>query len=249
MIPIKDSIPSRTYPIVNVCLIAINIVAFIFELSLGDRLDEFFRSFAVVPAKYYWAVMKGHPEWILYEPELWLPLFTSMFLHGGWLHLIGNMVYLWIFGDNVEDRMGHFRYVLFYLLCGLVASAAHILSEPTSSIPSLGASGAIAGVLGAYILLYPRSRVLVMIPIFVFLEFIEVPAFIFLGIWFLQQFVLGTLSLAETAQTGGVAWWAHIGGFVAGLATVYLFAKRDYREPEYDIFWDKFGRIYIRRRW
>ncbi len=249
MIPIKDSIPSRTYPIVNIVLIVVNSIAFLYELSLGNRIEQFFRVFAVVPARYYWAITEGRAEQIIYYPDLWMPLFTSMFLHGGWLHLIGNMLYLWVFGDNVEDRLGHLRYLVFYLLCGLIASGAHILSSPTSRIPSLGASGAIAGVLGAYILLYPHSRVLVLFPFFIFVEFFEVPAFIFLGIWFLQQFLLGTLSLAETAQTGGVAWWAHIGGFLAGIATVYLFAKRGYREPEYDIFWDRFGRIHVRRRW
>ena len=150
-----------------------------------------------------------------------------MFLHGGWAHLLGNMLYLWIFGDNVEDRMGHPRYLVFYLLCGWSASYAHIAAAPTSPLPALGASGAIAGVLGAYITLYPRARVVTLLPLGFFATLVQVPAYVFLGLWFVQQFLYGTLSVARTAQTeGGVAWWAHIGGFAAGFLLVWIFQTR-----------------------
>src|SRR5262249_33472363 len=150
-----------------------------------------------------------------------------MFLHAGWLHLIGNMLYLWIFGDNVEDRLGHFRYVFFYLICGWVASYAHIWADPTSRLPSLGASGAIAGVLGAYIPLYPQARVVTFLPLGFFSQLIQIPAYFFLGFWFLQQFLYGALTLSvRTQQSGGVAWWAHIGGFAAGFLLVWILKKR-----------------------
>ncbi|MBL8151622.1 MAG: rhomboid family intramembrane serine protease [Blastocatellia bacterium] len=259
MIPIRDSIPSRTYPFVTVALIVVNAVVFLYELSLGTQLEEFIRTFAVVPMRYSAAVQAGQTTAIFIYPQLWVPLLTSMFMHGGWLHLIGNMLYLWVFGDNVEDRMGHFRYLLFYLLCGLAATAAHILTNSDSPIPSLGASGAIAGVLGAYLILYPRARVLVLLPVFIFLQFFEVPALLFLLFWFLQQFVAGALSLGvESAQSSGVAWWAHIGGFVAGVLMVFIFKKPNHRHADRDVIWDRWqnNRRYIyhdpyqdRNRW
>ena len=153
-----------------------------------------------------------------------------MFLHGGWAHLLGNMLYLWIFGDNVEDRLGHFRYLVFYLLCGWTASYAHIWSQPASSVPSIGASGAIAGVLGAYITLYPRARVVTLLPLGLFSQLVRLPAAVFLGLWFVQQFLLGAFDLAgPEGKGGGVAWWAHIGGFAAGFVLVRLFRKRGRR--------------------
>jgi membrane associated rhomboid family serine protease len=170
-----------------------------------------------------------------------------MFLHGGWAHIIGNMLYLWIFGDNVEDRMGHWRYLVFYLVCGWTASYAHIWSDPTSRIPSIGASGAIAGVLGAYITLYPHARVVALIPLGIFMHTVQIPALFFLGFWFLQQFLVGSLALTqETAQTGGVAWWAHIGGFVAGLVLVWVFQSRKRRPAQRDAWWE--GQRLARRR-
>jgi membrane associated rhomboid family serine protease len=232
MIPIRDDIPSRSYPVVTVVLIVLNVLAFFYELLLGPaELQRFFYAYAVVPARYF---TSGSVEWwgTAWESEmtgLVLPIFTAMFLHGGWLHLGGNMLYLWIFGDNVEDRMGHFRFLIFYLLCGVLATMAHVVTNADSHVPSLGASGAISGVLGAYFMLYPGARVVTLVPIWIFLHFIEIPAFFFLGFWFVQQFFYGTLSLGvESAQTGGVAWWAHIGGFVSGAILVHVFKRREF---------------------
>ncbi len=232
MIPIRDDIPSRRYPIVTVVLIIINVLVFFYELFLGpEELQRFFYAYAVVPVRYF---ARGYYDWwgTFHEygtSELVLPIFTAMFLHGGWLHLGGNMLYLWIFGDNVEDRMGHFRFLIFYLLCGVLATMGHVMTNADSRVPSLGASGAISGVLGAYFMLYPGARVVTLVPIWIFLQFIEIPALFFLGFWFVQQFFYGMLSLGvESAQTGGVAWWAHIGGFVAGAVLVHIFKRRDY---------------------
>jgi membrane associated rhomboid family serine protease len=160
-----------------------------------------------------------------------------MFLHGGFLHFLGNMLYLWIFGDNVEDRLGHLRYVLFYLLCGWIAAYAHIWAEPASVLPAIGASGAIAGVLGAYLLLYPRARVVALLPLGLFAPLVQIPAVFFLGFWFLQQFLLGTLS--GPSASGGVAVWAHIGGFVAGFALVNLFQSSARRPVERHTWWEQ----------
>lgn len=240
MIPLRDDVPSRSYPFVNLALIAVNVAVFFYELLLGPGLERFIREFGVVPAVYFHSGYRdfwGAVHRFTLEDRL-VPLFTSMFLHGGWLHLGGNMLYLYVFGDNVEDRLGHLRYLFFYLLAGLTASGAHIMTNPGSLVPSVGASGAIAGVLGAYLMLYPAARVVVLLPIFIFLEFVEIPALFFLGIWFLQQFLYGSLSLGmETAQTGGVAWWAHIGGFLAGVTLVWAFRKRRYRPVGRDLWW------------
>ncbi|MCS7228907.1 MAG: rhomboid family intramembrane serine protease [Candidatus Kryptonium sp.] len=223
MIPLKDTIPSRSYPIVTLTLITVNVLVFLFELSLGESLSEFFDIFGVVPATYFELRESGAPFLLIYYP-----FFTSMFLHGGWMHLIGNMIYLWVFGDNVEDRMGHFRYLLFYVLCGVAAGLAHVYTNPHSEIPAVGASGAISGVLGAYFVLFPHSRVITLIPIFFFFDLVEISAFVFLGLWFLIQFFSGVASLgaATYATSGGVAWWAHIGGFVAGFLLSFVFARR-----------------------
>ncbi|MBI1876548.1 MAG: rhomboid family intramembrane serine protease [Acidobacteria bacterium] len=213
MIPLRDVIPSRTAPIVTVSFIAINAFAFVFELSLPEvPRQAFITSFGVVPADF-----------------TWLTVLTSMFLHGGWLHFLGNMLYLWIFGDNVEDRMGHGRYFVFYLLCGTVAAIAQVLVDPESAIPTIGASGAIAGVMGAYFVLYPHSRILTLIPIFVFLEVVEVPAVFFLGFWFIMQLLSGAGSIAMRVQsgTGGIAFWAHVAGFAAGAVGVFGFKQKD----------------------
>ncbi len=241
MIPLRDDIPSRTYPVVNVSLIVINALAFFYELTLGPRqLELFFREYAVIPVRYFaggYVDIFGvvHSYGIT---DLVIPIFTAMFLHGGWTHIGGNMLYLWIFGDNVEDRMGHGRYLVFYLLCGVAATVAHIITNPHSTVPSLGASGAIAGVLGAYFLLYPHARVITLIPIFFFIEFVPIPAVILLGWWFIQQFLYGTMSLAvASAQTGGVAWWAHIGGFVTGMILVHVFKRKEYGPARRDIWW------------
>ena len=176
------------------------------------------------------------------QPEVLLTLITSQFLHGGWYHIIGNMVYLWIFGDNVEDQMGHLRYLVFYLLSGVLAALAQAFMTPTSTIPSIGASGAISGVLGAYMIFFPTSRVVLGVPIFFYFTLVEIPAMIALGYWFLSQYLNGLLALATGAlQVGGVAWWAHIGGFVAGLILGPIFRER--RPPYYFVY------DYDRMRW
>ncbi len=222
MIPIRDTIPSRRFPLVTIALIAGNVAVFVYELSLGEKLPAFTTEYGVRPAHVMAAV--GAHAYL----DAGIPFFTAMFLHGGWIHLLGNMLYLWIFGDNVEDTMGHQRFLLFYVLSGLAAGAAQVYVNPASDVPMVGASGAIAGVLGGYILLFPRSRVLTLVPIFIFITFMEIPAIVFLGLWFLMQFLSGTLALsAETTATGGVAWWAHVGGFATGV--VLVFPMRKYR--------------------
>ena len=212
MIPLRDVIPSRTTPYITFTLIALNTFVFAYQLLLGDLIEEFILVFGLVPAAFSW-----------------LAVFTSMFLHGGLLHFGGNMLYLWIFGDNVEDRMGHARFLVFYLLCGVAAALAQTASSPDSLIPMVGASGAIAGVMGAYFVLYPRSRIVTLLPFFIFFPIIEVPAIFFLGIWFLMQFVNGLGSIAMTADGGGVAFWAHVGGFVAGMALILVMRDRSRR--------------------
>ena len=221
MIPLRDKNPTQRVPFVNISIIIINVAAFVYEVSLGPQLEGFFFQFGLVPQSFLASISS-------YEiiTNSITPLFTSMFLHGGWMHLGGNMLYLWIFGDNVEDKIGHGRYLLFYLLCGIAASFVHVLIEPSSTIPTVGASGAISGILGAYLIMFPRARVVTVIPIFVFLHVAELPAIFVLGFWFVIQFFNGILSLGyQTAGMGGVAWWAHIGGFVAGLALVIPFRK------------------------
>src|SRR4051812_26146894 len=230
MIPFRDNIPSRSFPIVNLTLIILNVLAFLYELTLGPRyLEAFIAAFGVVPMR-----VLGAPQLHLAASAIVIPFFTSMFLHGGWMHLIGNMWYLWIFGDNVEDRLGHVRYLLFYLLCGVGAGIVHTVMNANSTLPSVGASGAIAGVLGAYVVSYPFAKVLTLIPIFFFIQIIEIPALIVLGFWFVMQFLSGTASLAVTtsANSGGVAWWAHVGGFVIGIILMSILAPK----PKYDYY-------------
>jgi membrane associated rhomboid family serine protease len=211
MIPLRDVIPSRTTPVVTVALIVVNAIVFLYEFSLGPEVNEFIIGFGLIPAAFSWVT-----------------LVTSMFLHGGFLHFAGNMLYLWIFGDNVEDRMGHGRFLTFYLLCGTAAALAQTIMSPDSVVPMVGASGAIAGVMGAYFVMYPHSRIVTLIPIIVFIQIIEVPAIFFLGIWFVMQFLSGVGSIASAAgrqPAGGVAFWAHVAGFVAGVGGVFLFRR------------------------
>jgi membrane associated rhomboid family serine protease len=226
MIPLRDSTRSDTRPVINTLLVAINIVVFLFELSLGPRTSEFFRQFGVVPVDTLQGLATG-------RPEVFRPLLTSMFVHGGWLHLIGNMLFLWVFGDNVEDRFGHLRYLLFYLAGGLAANVAHIALNAGSTMPTIGASGAVAAVLGAYTFLFPGARVLTLVPLGFLLTTMELPAKIFLGLWFALQFLSGAtaLAVASAAKAGGVAWWAHVGGFVFGLAMAFLFYRDRRRRP------------------
>lgn len=220
MIPLRDKNPTHRVPFVNVGLIVANIVVFFYELSLGPDLESFFFRYGLVP--YSFLVNLFNYE---FTSSL-TPLITSIFLHGGWMHLAGNMLYLWIFGDNVEDKLGHVRYLVFYLLCGITASLAHVIIDPSSTIPTVGASGSISGVLGAYLLMFPGARVVTIIPVLFFVEVAELPALFVLGLWFVMQFFNGLLSLGfQTAGMGGVAWWAHIGGFVAGLLLVKPFRR------------------------
>ncbi len=220
MIPIRDTIPSRSFPVITLSLIIINILFFLYEISLGPEILTFIKTYGVIPARYFYITHHFPNNYA----GRFLPIFTSIFLHGGWFHLLGNMLYLWIFGDNVEDRMGHGRFMVFYLFSGIGASFFHIYTNPHSTLPSIGASGAIAGVLGAYFFLFPFSRIITLMPLFFFWTFVEVPAFFFLGFWFIMQFLSGSfaLLLGEKAQ-GGVAWWAHIGGFITGIVLLPLF--------------------------
>jgi membrane associated rhomboid family serine protease len=223
MIPLRDALPSHSFPAATVVLIVLNVLAFFYELSLGRQLDLFIMQYGAVPLRF---ILAGQLEQVS-TYERFLPLFTSMFLHGGWLHVGGNMLYLWIFGDNVEDRLGHLRFALFYLACGLAAALSQIYMHPTSKIPMVGASGAVAGVLGAYLILFPHSRVLALIPILFFFQVVELPAVLFLIFWFGMQFLNGAVSITGASHTTeGVAWWAHIGGFVTGMALGFLIPKR-----------------------
>jgi len=220
-IPLKDLNPSRTYPFVNITLILANVVVFLYQLSLQVTLpprafDAFVASYATVPARFP-AFLAGHLDF----ETAFLPLLTSMFLHSGLLHIIGNMLFLWIFGDNVEDFFGHFPYLVFYIVCGIGAGLVHVLFNMNSRIPAVGASGAISGVMGAYILLYPRARILTLV--FIFL--LPIPAVFVLGEWFLGQFLAGVSSLGVRVN-GGVAVWAHIGGFLVGMLITLVVKRR-----------------------
>lgn len=230
MIPIGDDPPPRhRFPIVTLTLIAVNVVVFVYELSLGNGIDGLFRSAGVVPQEF--AVRQDLPPPAPLNMH-YTTLVTSMFLHGGFMHIGSNMLYLWIFGDNVEDRLGHGRYLLFYLLCGLGASAAHIYFNWGSRIPSVGASGAIAGVLAGYFVLFPSASIRTLVVLGWFVTVARVPALIMIGIWFVTQFVSGLGAVGDAAQTSGVAYWAHIGGFVVGLPLVLLLRGPE-RRPLY----------------
>ncbi len=210
MIPLKDSTRSQKFPYVNIILIIITIAVFIYQLDLGQKEQaELFFIYGVIPRKFLFLLQTP------WKTELWIPLFSSIFLHGGWFHLLGNMLYLWVFGDNVEGKIGHFPYLLFYLAAGAAGGLFHILLNLQSTIPTIGASGAIAGILGAYLILVPRSRVLTLIPIGFFLTTVEVPGTMFLFLWFFLQVVNAFVLISPGAQA--VAWGAHIGGFIFGL--------------------------------
>ncbi len=221
MFPIQDSTPRRCPPIMTWTLIGINVVVFLFETRLPDpMLDRLFHFFGVIPAKVTYAISHG---FLSLDFNVIISFFSCMFLHGGWIHILGNMWTLWIFGDNVEDVMGPWRFLCFYLLAGIAASFIHIFINPVSTIPIVGASGAIAGVMGAYYTLFPRARIVLMVPILFIPFFFEVPAVFYLAFWFLEQVFSGTLSLTAPFFSGGIAWWAHIGGFVFGMITNRLF--------------------------
>jgi len=219
VIPLGDSVPSRHFPFVTYTLILLNTIVFLFELALGPHLNEFIMLFGVVPAR----LAQFHQY-----PLVLLTLVTSQFLHGGWWHIIGNMLYLWIFGDNVEDLMGPGRYLLFYLFAGCVAGIAQSALSPGSWVPSIGASGAIAGVLGAYLYYYPKGWVHVGIFVFITILVVDVPAYLLLGFWFISQFFNGIAAIGHAAMgSGGIAWWAHVGGFLTGLILAAPLRKRE----------------------
>jgi hypothetical protein len=224
VIPLRDSVPRRTFPFTNNLLLAANVVVFFLQIVEGAGEEAFLARWAFIPDRLF------HPAaWGMSPLESLGTVFSSMFLHAGLLHLGGNLLFLWIFGDNVEDALGHLRYLLFYLFAGFAAAALQTILNPASAVPNIGASGAIAGVLGGYFVLYPRARVVTVLPLFFLFPLIEVPAGLYLLFWFLMQFWMGGATLASAArhpEAGGVAWWAHVGGFVAGVILILLFRLR-----------------------
>jgi rhomboid family protein len=223
MIPIRDINPRARVPVVNISLIILNVLFFVWELTQGPRLEVALMKVGFIPGRFF-------------IPGFWfqdtVTILLSMFLHGGWFHLGSNMLYLWIFGDNIEDRLGHVRYVLFYFGCGFLATFAHAFSNPYSQLPAIGASGAIAGVLGAYLLLFPHAHVMTAIPFGMYLAVRQIPAILVLGLWFVMQLFTGFASLGATGEGGGVAYFAHIGGFVAGLILVFVLGGKRRLVPE-----------------
>ena len=225
MFPLRDDIPSSRFPVVTVGIIVANVLVFLQEVQAGRHLQELFLNYAVIPVRYTQPEVAQYFTWA----QQVFSFFSSMFLHGGWIHLLGNMWVLWIFGDNVEDRLGRTRYVMLYLASGVAAAVLHIFTNPNSEMPTVGASGAIAGIMGSYFRFYPQARVETIIPPFIFTVF-RLPAIVFLGGWFLLQFFNGAMSLGARGQAGGVAWWAHVGGFMFGFVTC-LFAQKEPRAP------------------
>jgi rhomboid family protein len=216
MIPLRDMTPRRSVPVVTVLLIAVNVIVFLYQVSLPpDQAEAFVRIYGLVPARIQLALAGQHYS----LADVLIPLFTCMFLHGGWLHIIGNMWFLWIFGGNVEDRLGSLGYLVFYLVCGISSGLIQTIFSWGSHLPSIGASGAISGVLGAYIVFFPSSRILTLIPLFIIWFTWQIPALVFIGLWFLMQFMSGISALNDprAAALGGVAWWAHVGGFLTGM--------------------------------
>jgi membrane associated rhomboid family serine protease len=228
MFPLRDANPSRSFPVVTVILIAVNVLIFLYEYSLGRELNAFFNRYALIPANVF-NLNIAREGGISYFERIY-PFITSQFLHGGWFHMIGNVWFLWIFGDNVEDYLGHSKFIFFYLLCGVAAGLAHVYTNPGSMIPTVGASGAIAGIMGAYTVKYPKARVLTLIIFIYFIRFIELPAYIFLGVWFLIQFFSGAMAHISGSASSGVAWWAHIGGFVVGVLLILILPKRKFQQ-------------------
>lgn len=216
MIPLKNENPTKTFSYLTILLILINSAIFVYQISLADRAEALIMRMAVIPSQVYHAQTFA----------VYLTLLTSMFFHANLAHLGGNMLYLWIFGNNVEDAVGHLKFVVFYLICGLAGSYLHILTAKSSNLPTIGASGAISGILGAYIVLYPRAKILTLVPTFGFMRLVKIPAYFFLGFWILLQLLYGLPSLAAASSEGGVAWFGHIGGFLAGLILIPLFRKK-----------------------
>ena len=225
MIPIGDSLKLRSVPFVTWALIALNVSMFFNEVLRGSAMEAFVREWGFIPARFFY-LGETYPEaWA----ERWVPVLTSMFLHGGWAHLLGNMVYLWIFGDNVEDHLGHLRYLGLYFVGGVGAALAHAYAHPDSVIPTIGASGAISAVLGGFLILFPYARVQTLVPLlFIIVDIVEIPAVLYLGFWLLMQIFSGFLSSFIADGAGGVAWWAHAGGFVVGMAVAPLLRRGSY---------------------
>jgi membrane associated rhomboid family serine protease len=225
MIPLRDTIPAGRTAGVMRALIILHVIGFVIELRQGAALDALLYRFGVVPSDWHLASLGDVLQW----PALLSTLITSQFLHGSVLHLGSNLLYLWIFGDNVEDRLGHGRFLLLYLAGGVAAGLLQVVMEPQASVPMIGASGAIAGVLGAYFVLFPFARVVTLLPVLVFWKTVEVPAFLFLGLWFVLQWFQGLSTIGQMASVGGVAWWAHVGGFACGVVFVrWLRPRRHY---------------------
>lgn len=224
MIPLRDTAPSATFPLTSIILIVLNTLVWFYELSFGEQMETFASNYGVVPFQVL--------HYSQFEGGFWrnaiIPLFSSLFMHGGWLHLIGNMWFLWIFGDNIEDGLGHWRFLIFYLLCGIGAAMIQVAADPLSKIPIIGASGAISGVLGAYFVNFPHARISTLLIIFVLIRFVELPAFLFLIIWFVFQFVSGA-SQWGAQHEGGIAYWAHMGGFAVGILLIFIFPKKPKR--------------------
>jgi len=228
VIPLQDLTPRRSFPTVTLLLILANTLVFLYQISLPPHAaDAFITTYGAVPYKIQMALAGRHYT----LQEALLPLFTCMFLHGGWLHIIGNMWFLWIFGANVEDRMGPVAYLLFYLVCGIGSSIAQTLFSWGSHLPSIGASGAISGILGAYIVFFPSSRILTLVPLFIIWFTWQIPALLFIGLWFLLQFMsgIGSLNNPRAASLGGVAWWAHVGGFLTGMLLAWVIKPAERR--------------------
>jgi membrane associated rhomboid family serine protease len=240
MIPLRDNIPTRRAPVITFLLIAVNVVVFVFDRLNGQVLtvnagDHYARVFVGAISEHYAMV----PAFVTQEfSEFGLTILTSMFLHANWLHIGGNMLYLWIFGNNVEDTLGRPRFLLFYLLCGVAAAAVHIGTDPGSEIPTVGASGAVAGLMGAYLVLFPRAEILAIVPLFVISTFMEVPAILVIGFWVLLQFVNANWMGGGEMTGGGVAYFAHIGGFAAGIVLILMLGGKrlllDKVRPYYD---------------
>jgi len=219
MFPIYDDVPTKQFPLITVALIVLNLIVYLYQISLGERFTEFIYSMGLLPFEITHRIdlLPSGPS------PIYLTIFSSMFMHGSIIHLLGNMLFLWIFGNNVEDYLGRKKFVIFYLFCGITAALTQIFINPDSKVPMVGASGAIAGVLGAYLLLYPRAKVTTVIIFGFFIRLIKIPAVVVLGFWIIYQFLYGISSLAVRTGEGGVAWFAHIGGFICGVIIIKLF--------------------------
>jgi membrane associated rhomboid family serine protease len=229
MFPIRDNIRTETVPVVTIVIIALNSLVWLYEVSLGSRIDYFILGYGLTPWRF--------THYYMYQGGFWdnavAPLFSSIFMHAGWMHIIGNMWFLWIFGDNVEDRLGHFNYLIFYLLCGIGAALTQVAFYPNARIPTVGASGAISGVLGAYLISFPNARVYTLLIIFIIIRLVEIPAFLFLIFWFVFQFVAAAAQAGTAQNVGGVAYGAHMGGFVLGIVLLWLMPKKPTRRIGY----------------